>query len=82
MTKQNLVFQEVATGLTRQEARGLEQILIIEYATMNELNKINGISPNNRNLGTYMIAGGNFARQYLGNIIHDEALYWMYEKWR
>lgn len=80
--KKDLEFQVEVSGLTREEARGLEQILIINYATKNELNKINGISPNNRKIGTYMRAGGKIAMQYLKNIVVDEALYWMYDKWR
>ena len=74
-TKPNHEFEVIATNLTRKEARGLEQIYIIEYSTKNYLNKINGISPKNKKLELYMEAGRTVAKA-LGNIVSDEALYW------
>ena len=81
-TKPNHTLEVIKSNLTQKEARGLEQIAIIQYSTKNALNKINGISPNNKNLGLYMRAAQDVARQYFKNTIHNEALYWMYEKWR
>ena len=81
-TKPGNEFIVVKEGLTKEEARGLEQILIIQYSTKEQLNKINGINPNNRNLGVYMRAGGKIAIDLLKSELRDEALYWMYEKWR
>lgn len=81
-TKPGNKFEVVKEGLTKEEARGLEQILIIQYSTKEQLNKINGINPNNRNLGVYMRAGGKIAIDLLKSELRDEALYWMYEKWR
>ena len=74
-TKPDYTFEIIATNLTRKEARGLEQIYIIEYSTKNYLNKINGISPKNKNLELYMEAGRTVVKA-LGNVVSDEALYW------
>ena len=68
-------FVPEASGLTYEEARGLEQILIIEYSTKELLNKINGISPKNSKLDIYMEAGRAIAT-YMYDSISDEALYW------
>lgn len=83
--KAELEFKIIETGLTGPEARGLEQISILKYATKKEfggLNKINGISPKNPRLIEYMIAGGKVAITYFGNTIEDEILYWIEERWR
>ena len=74
-SKAGLVFEPIKTGLNYYQARGLEQIAMLEYNTKSYLNKINGISPNNRNLGIYMAAGRQFAH-YIGNQISNEILYW------
>ena len=74
-TKPNHTFEIIASGLTREEARGIEQIYMIEYNTISLLNKINGISPNNLKKEIYMNAGRQVI-QYLGNVVSNEALYW------
>lgn len=53
----------------------MEQIYMIEYNTKSFLNKINGISPNNKKIDLYMEAGRQ-AIKMLGNIVSNEALYW------
>ena len=61
------------------QARGLEQIAMLEYHTINTANKmnnqINGISPHNKSYGVYMEAGRGVAR-YLENKVSNEILYW------
>lgn len=68
-------------NLTLNEARGIEQSLIIYFHTKNALgagglNKINGIALGNPMLGIYMEAGKNI----LGNIAEDEIRNW-YERY-
>ncbi|MNI60765.1 tRNA(Glu)-specific nuclease WapA precursor [compost metagenome] len=75
LVKTDLRFEIVKSGLNYYEARGLEQIMMVEYNTKSYLNRINGISPKNNNLGKYMEAGRQVAN-YLGNYISNEALYW------
>lgn len=52
------------SGLTKEEARGLEEIGMISCHTLNPLNKINnqihGISPKNKHLELYMDAAYNY----------------------
>lgn len=74
-TKPNHGFEIIASGLTREEARGIEQIYMIEYNTKSLLNKINGIGPKNKKLEIYMEAGRQMIH-YLGNVVSNEALYW------
>ena len=84
-TKPNLKFEVQRYNLTKAEARGLEQVLIIQRHVKQELgglNKINGISPNNPRLGIYMRAALPIAKDLLGAEALDEALYWMHERWR
>ena len=71
----DLIFDTIERGLTKEEARGLEQMYMIEYHTRNYRNKINGISPNNKKLEIYMEAGRQFLH-YVGNILSNEAMYW------
>ena len=75
----NLQFEIIRTGLNRYEARGLEQIMMLHYHTLNTLNamnnQINGISPKNRKLRRYMYAARGIAK-YVDNQITDEILYW------
>jgi hypothetical protein len=73
--KIDLVFEPIARDLNYVQARGLEQIAMLEYNTKSALNRINGVSPRNRNLGTYMSAGRDVAH-YIGNQISNEILYW------
>lgn len=70
-----LNFKPIATDLTYFEARGLEQIAMLEYNTKNFLNSVNGISPNNPRRDIYMAAGRQLAH-YVGNEISNEILYW------
>ncbi|MNS66799.1 tRNA nuclease WapA precursor [compost metagenome] len=70
-----LTFIPIASGLTYSQARGVEQIAMLEYNTKNCLNSINGISPNNPRRDIYMAAGRQFAN-YIGNQISNEILYW------
>ena len=84
-TKPNLEFEVQRYNLTKAEARGLEQVLIIQHHVKQEfggLNRINGISPNNPRLGIYMRAALPIAKDLLGAEALDEALYWMHERWR
>ena len=77
--RSSLKFEIIAPGLSYYEARGLEQIAMIEYHTINAKNRmnnqINGISPSNKLLVIYMEAGRGVAA-YLENQISNEALYW------
>ncbi len=74
-TKPGNTLEIIASNLTRKEARGMEQIYMIEYNTRSFLNKINGISPNNKKIKIYMEAGRQIIN-YLGNNVSNEALYW------
>ena len=70
-----LTFTPIASNLTYFEARGLEQIAVLEYNTKSFLNSVNGISPNNPRRDIYMAAGRQVSN-YLGNQISNEILYW------
>lgn len=70
-----LDFTSIASNLTYFEARGLEQIAMLEYNTKSYLNSVNGISPNNPRRDIYMEAGRQFSN-YVGNKISNEILYW------
>ena len=70
-----LEFQPIVEGLTREQARGVEQIYMVEYNTRSLLNKINGINPKNIKREIYMEAGRQILH-YLGNVVSNEALYW------
>ncbi len=74
-SKAGLSFEPIASGLNYYQARGLEQIAMLEYNTRSALNRINGISPQNRNLNAYMAAGRDVAH-YIDNQISNEILYW------
>lgn len=74
--KKGLDFVIAKDNLTYEEARGLEQILMIEYSTLDYLNRINGISPRNKNLSLYMAAARDVCYNYFSNQISNEALYW------
>ncbi len=74
-TKPGNTLEIIADNLTRKEARGIEQIYMVEYNTRAFLNKINGISPNNKKIKIYMEAGRQMI-YYLGNNVSNEALYW------
>ena len=54
----------------------MEQYYIIKENTKNYLNKINGISRNNGNVGLYMKEGPKAMTRSFGNIVEDEILYW------
>ena len=77
--RKNLRMEIIAQDLSYNEARGLEQIAMLEYHTINTANRmnnqINGISPFNKSLGIYMAAGRGVAG-YLENQITNEILYW------
>lgn len=77
--RSHLNFEVIAPNLNYFEARGLEQIAMMECHTLNTANRmnnqINGISPFNKRLGIYMEAGRGVAH-YLGNNISNEILYW------
>ncbi|WDL95507.1 RHS repeat-associated core domain-containing protein [Alicyclobacillus sp. ALC3] len=61
--KAGLVFTPEYSGLSYQQARGLEQILFENNGGLSNLiNRINPISPKNDNISTYL----NAARDYLG----------------
>lgn len=75
----DLRFVVIRSGLNYYEARGLEQIAMLSYHTLNTSNRmnnqINGISPRNRLLSTYMEAGRGVSA-YLENQVTNEILYW------
>jgi RHS repeat-associated protein len=75
----NLKYKTVASGLSKSEARGLEQILMLEYHTKNTLNsmnnQINGISPKSSGLRVLMLAGMGAAK-YLENQVSEICLDW------
>ena len=75
----HLKFEVIASDLSAEAARGIEQIEMLYYHTLNTSNKmnnqINGISPNNKNLLKYMEAGRG-ALKYTENQISNEILYW------
>ncbi|NLK96418.1 MAG: DNRLRE domain-containing protein [Clostridiales bacterium] len=71
----NLNFIPIASNLTYFEARGLEQIAMLQYNTKSFKNSVNGISPNNPRRDIYMAAGRQVAH-YIGNQISNEVLYW------
>ena len=75
--RRDLDFEVLATGLDYYEARGMEQILIMEYNTINTANRmnnqINGISSKNTLWVLYMEAGRG-ALKYMGNRISDDVL--------
>ena len=77
--RKHLHLEIIASNLNYYEARGLEQIAMLEYHTINTTNRmnnqINGISPFNKSLGIYMEVGRGVAG-YLGNQISNEILYW------
>ena len=76
----HLRFVPIATGLTYQQARGYEQIMMLHCHTKNTAdrmnNQINGISPKNKRLKMYMEAGRGIV-EYNGNQISNEILNWM-----
>ena len=78
-TKAELQFMPIRSGLTAHEARGLEQISMVQHHTINTANRMNnqrnGISPRNKMLGVYMEAGRG-AALYLENQFSNAALYW------
>ena len=56
-TKPGTIFNIEKSNLTKAEARGVEQIYIMKYNTLEDLkklNKINGISPKNNKSAFYM----------------------------
>ena len=75
--RSELKFEPVERNLTYEEARGMEQILILEYNTINTLNRmnnqINGISPRNKRWMIY-IEVGKGVLGYMGNRISDDVL--------
>lgn len=79
-SRSGLEFQIVKSGLTLAEAKGLEQVLMIENHTINTANRmnnqINGISPLNRKLGVYMEATRGIV-DFSWNFLSNEALYWL-----
>jgi len=77
--RKNLKLEVIAPDLNYYDARGLEQIAMLECHTINTANRmnnqINGISPFNKLLNVYMEAGRGVSK-YLGNQISNEILYW------
>ena len=61
LMKPGLAFKRLDENLTYAEARGLEQMYMIQYDTVHKgsfmNNQINGISPNNPRAGEYFLAG-------------------------
>jgi len=77
--RKHLTFTTIASGLTYEQARGYEQIMMLHCHTLNTANRmnnqINGISPNNARLKIYMEAGRGIVK-YTGNQISNEWLNW------
>ncbi len=77
--RRDLKMEIIAQDLSYNEARGLEQIAMLKYHTINTAkrmnNQINGISPFNKSLEIYMTAGRGVAG-YISNQISNEILYW------
>ena len=76
----NAAFETVASNLSYNEARGLEQIGMLQYNTLSfknktGLNRINGISPKNPKIDIYMAAGAQLAH-YFYNQVSNEVLNW------
>ena len=78
--RKDLKLEVIASNLTYEESRGLEQIAMLQCHTLNPgnytNNQINGISPFNPRLSSYMDAGRNIAIRYWENQITNEILYW------
>ena len=70
-----LTMEVLASGLTRIEARGVEQIYMLYYHTINTANKaynqINGVSPLNALKNIYMNSG-RLALEAVGNFVYNE----------
>ena len=77
--RKQLDIQVIASDLNYYQARGLEQIAMMHYHTINTKdrmnNQINGIGSQNGFLGAYMEAGRGVAG-YIENRISNEILYW------
>ena len=77
--RKDLRMEIIAQDLSYNEARGLEQIAMLQCHTINTANRmnnqINGISPFNKSLEIYMTAGRGVAG-YISNQISNEILYW------
>lgn len=76
----------VQPGLTKEEARGYEQILMMHYITKEQgnylKNQINGISHLNiKAAGYFFSAVARGASKYLNNYISDEILNWKEGNW-
>ena len=85
-SKSSLEMKEVESGLTREEARGYEQILMMHYITKEQgnymKNQINGIAHGNiRAMGYFFSAVVNGASKYLSNSISDQILNWREGNW-
>lgn len=79
LDKKNLKGSKLGENLTYEEARGLEQTAMLYYHTLKTakgLNKINGISPNNKRAKIYMEEAKGVAG-YITNQISNEILDWM-----
>ena len=77
--RSHLDFKTVATGLGYEEARILEQYMMLYCHTINkdiaENNQINGISPKNKWLKKYIMAGR--AMEFIVNEIENEIRAWL-----
>lgn len=78
--RNGLAFEIIGSKLTYMQARGLEQVLMLYYHTINtndrKNNQINGISINNAMLDDYILAAEG-ALGYLWNQITNDVLAWM-----
>ena len=77
--RKDLQMIVISEPLTYFEARGLEQIAMMHYHTLNTANRmnnqINGISPHNKRLLIYMEAGRGVAK-YIENQVSNIILNW------
>ena len=77
--RSHLQFVPIKSGLTYSQARGFEQIEMLNCHTINKVNPANnqifGISPKNPKLEFYMYCGRAVA-SYLENKVSNEVLYW------
>ena len=78
--RQDLDFKIVGSNLNYDQARGLEQVLMLYYHTLNtqnpKNNQINGISPNNDFIDEYIDAARG-ALGYVWNQLSNEVLTWL-----
>ena len=78
--REGLTFEIVGSKLNYMQARGLEQVLMLYYHTIDTSNRknnqINGISPNNSRKHQYILSAEG-ALGYIWNQVSNEVLVWL-----